>query len=78
MNSGKILVNHSQLKDSIFLLNKGDILMKNMKSSNDIKASTKQGDIKYNFGENLKTHYSNYILVEVKKLLTISTLKKAK
>ena len=38
MNSGKILVNHSQLKDSIFLLNKGDILMKNMKSSNDIKS----------------------------------------
>lgn len=54
MNLGKILVNHSQLKDSIFLLNKGDILMKNMKSSNDIKASTKQGDIKYNFGEKPK------------------------
>ena len=78
MNSGKILVNHSQLKDSIFLLNKGDILMKNMKSSNDIKASTKQGDIKYNFGEKPKDTLLKLHPGRGKKLLTISTLKKAK
>lgn len=49
IDTGKLTLSRSEFKDSIFLLNEGDINMNKMKSSNDIKASTKKGDINYNF-----------------------------
>lgn len=50
LDTGKINLKKSHFKDSIFLLNDGDINMNEMPASNDIKASTKKGDIDYNFG----------------------------
>ena len=49
IGKGKLTISRSDFKDSIFLLNEGDINMNKMKPSNDIKASTKKGDINYNF-----------------------------
>ena len=48
IDTGKLTLSRSEFQDSIFLLNEGDINMNKMKSSNDIKASTKKGDINYN------------------------------
>ena len=67
IDTGKLTLSRSEFQDSIFLLNEGDINMNKMKSSNDIKASTKKGDINYNFEAKPKTHYLSYILDVVKK-----------
>ena len=40
--------------DTVFLVNRGDISMTDMKSNNDIKASTQRGNINYHLAKNLK------------------------
>lgn len=49
LNNGFINVYNSNISDSIFLLGEGDIHFNNMSSRNDIKASTKKGDIHYSY-----------------------------
>lgn len=54
LDKGITHVKNSTLSDTVFLVNRGDISMTDMKSNNDIKASTQRGNINYHFGENLK------------------------
>ncbi|MBE9454999.1 DUF4097 family beta strand repeat protein, partial [Staphylococcus epidermidis] len=54
LDKGKTHVKNSTLSDTVFLVNRGDISMTDMKSSNDIKASTQRGNINYHFGEKPK------------------------
>ena len=54
LDKGITHVKNSTLSDTVFLVNRGDISMTDMKSSNDIKASTQRGNINYHFGEKPK------------------------
>ena len=42
LDKGLTHVKNSTLSDTVFLVNRGDISMTDMKSSNDIKASTQK------------------------------------
>lgn len=46
---GTLQIDKSQIKQSIFLNDHGDIEFKNMPSKVDAKASTKQGDIRFKY-----------------------------
>lgn len=54
LDKGITHVKNSTLSDTVFLVNRGDISMTDMKSNNDIKASTQRGNINYHFGEKPK------------------------
>lgn len=51
LDEGRILTKHLQLHNSVFINDKGSIMFKDMPGENDVKASTKSGDIKYAYSD---------------------------